>query len=79
MNTQMRHIVWLGLLSVLVLALLVLTAWVSGGPLAVGAAGAPPNGPTALTPGQSAAIQGAEQLLLFSSGSNQVYLPLVRR
>ena len=79
MNTQTRHIVWLGLLSVLLLALLVLAAWVPGGPLATGAAGAASNGPTALTPGQNAAIQGAGQLLLLSPSSNQVYLPLIRR
>jgi hypothetical protein len=79
MNTQIRHIMWLGLLSVLVLVLIVVTVWAYGEPLAVGATGAPQNGPTALTPGQNAAIQGAGQLLLFSSGSSQVYLPLIRR
>jgi hypothetical protein len=79
MNTQTRHIVWLGLLSALLLALLVLAAWAPGGPLAVGAASAASNSPTALTPGQNAAIQGAEQLLLLSSSGNQIYLPLIRR
>ena len=79
MNIQTRQIVWLGLLSVLLLALIVLTALPSGGPLSTGAAGAASNGPTALTPGQNAAIQGAAQLLLLSPSNNQIYLPLIRR
>jgi hypothetical protein len=35
--------------------------------------------PNALTPGQTAAIQSANQLLLFGDSSSSIYLPIIAR
>jgi hypothetical protein len=70
----------IAILGIIMLALLVFAAFQAGGGDLGMAAGASPNSPAAISPGQKAAIDGAQQLLLLQPQNTSVeYLPMVER
>ncbi len=77
MSLKLR-IVWLGAVTLVALALIVSAALTAGDSPSVGIA-ANNRVPLAISPGQIAAIQGANQLLLLSNRFHAIYLPITRR
>ena len=76
MNTRYKTIGWV-LLGILVTAALVLAAFQLVGVHLGLAATASPSGPAAISAGQNAAIQGADQLLLLQPFYQRLFLPLL--
>lgn len=70
----------IAILGILLLGLLIFAAFQSGGAGFGLAAGPSPNSSVAISPGQQAAIEGAQQLLLLQPQNKAlVYLPMVER
>jgi hypothetical protein len=78
MNAHRIRFLWFGVLGLILLAFLA-GAIFPGIPSLWSSARAAPGSTTALTPGQNAAIQGAEQLLLSAPVSHFLFLPAVDR
>jgi hypothetical protein len=79
MITTRKRLTRLAILGIILLALLIFSAFQAGSRSAGLAAGAAPNSPAAISAGQQAAIEGAQQLLLLSQFNQTVYLPLITR
>jgi hypothetical protein len=70
----------IAILGIILLGLLVFAAFQAGGAGFGLAASTSPNSPAAISPGQQAAIEGAQQLLLLQpQNTTAVYLPMVER
>ncbi|MEJ2599810.1 MAG: hypothetical protein P8Z00_15860 [Anaerolineales bacterium] len=79
MKAYRHKLARLVLLGIVLVALLVIAGFQAGGSSFGLAAGASPNNPAAISPGQQAAIDGAVQLLLLQPQNQMVYVPLVIR
>lgn len=79
MNIENRSFFWPIILVICLLMVIAAEVFLPVVWPVAGSARAASNSPSALTAGQNAAIQGAEQILLLPQESNWVYLPVVRR
>ena len=80
MMTFKHRLFKLGILGLILLVFLVFAAFQANGGSPGLAAGSSANSPSAISPAQVAAIEGADQLLLLQPQNTQaVYLPMVER
>jgi hypothetical protein len=79
MNKKIRSFLWPVILVVCLLMVIAAEVFLPVAWPIAGSARAASSSPSALTSGQNAAIQGAEQILLLPQEFNWVYLPVVTR